>query len=448
MENRNSNLNSYNKIREEKVKGFKMNIDQDDLSVGRKYRQQEGLDDIYSESLNSYSDKDVKVKMEKRSRDLMRAQKRDDKKREKYIDKENTRIFRILWWVSVALVGIMLSTYAIVGMNDMLAIGRGVDKSVTISIPENPSVSDVSSILADKGVISEKQFFSLYTLITKGGDAFTQGTYEISTTKDYEAIINYLQSMANRTDTVMVTIPEGLSVREIAEHLKEERVLNDVDKFLELCNSDVFDENYEFISNLKNNDKRYYKLEGYLFPDTYECYINEDPEDTISKMLNAYEMRIYEKQNVDGYTNAVIISEQIEDSKYSMDEIITIASIIQAEAANLNDMYYISSVLHNRLDADVDLGVSSLGLDSTLYYPYKNRKDIPEDIKSDFKSRYNTYDNLGLPPGAINSPGLDAILAALNPNDTDYLYFCHDIEGQAYYADSLAEHISNLDMIG
>lgn len=446
--NINSNGSSLNKAREDKVKGFKLNIDSENLKVGRAYRRQEGIEDAYSESLNSFSHSEVKEKMEKNSRNFKRAQLKEEKKQEKFIDKENTGIFRIIWWVSVALVGIMLSTFAIVGLNDFLAINRKSEDTVVVSIPENPSIKEVSKILEDKGVINDSKFFRLYTGLTKSNDAFSQGTYEIATNKDYEAIINYLQSMANRTDTVFVTIPEGLTVRETAELLKENTVLNDVDKFLELCNSDIFDEDFEFIKNIDNADDRYYKLEGYLFPDTYECYVNEDPEDTIWKMLNAYEMRIYDEQEVESYGKEVIISELIEDSEYSMDQILIMASIIQAEAANLNDMYYIGSVLHNRLEADVDLGVSFLGLDSTIYYPYSSLDDIPDDIKDTFVSNYNTYNFMGLPAGAICNPGLDAILAALYPNDTSYMYFCHDKHGQAYYASTLYEHNANLSKIG
>lgn len=447
-----NNLNSSNRFansREEKVKNFKLNIDNENLSVGSQYRQQEGIEDIYTESLNSFSHENIKEQMKKNSIQLRREQIKEEKKQQKYIDRHNKWCVRIVWLVSVIFVGIMLSIYAIVGMNDLLAIGRTSNETVFVSIPDNPTIEQVSEILADKGVIKEEKFFTMYTKLTKSKDAFSQGTYEIATNKDYEAIINYLQSMANRTDTVVVTIPEGQSVREIAQILKENKILTDVDKFLELCNSDVFDDNYDFISNIGEVDDRYYKLEGYLFPDTYECYINEDPEDTISKMLNAYEMRVYEKQVVDSYgSEAVLVSEQIENSDYTMDEILTIASIIQAEAANSEDMYYISSVLNNRLEADIDLGVSTLSLDSTLYYPYDSREDIPEDIRNSFISKYDTYNFIGLPPGPICSPGLDAIIAALNPKDTSYLYFCHSKDGEAYYASNIYDHNYNLNLIG
>ena len=110
-------------------------------------------------------------------------------------------------------------------------------------------------------------------------------------------------------------------------------------------------------------------------------------------------------------------------------------------------MYYISSILHNRLTADSSLGVSSLGLDSTKFYPYRSLEDVPENDRSTYKSRYDTYDRKGLPYGPICNPGMDARIAALNPNSSDYYFFCHDSKGQAYYASTLEQQNANLEYI-
>ena len=436
-----------NTSRNERVKNFRLNIQQEDLSVGEQYRNQEGINES-EVSINSFSNDGVKTRMEKKSKHYAKEMKKEKKRQEKLIDKANTRIFRIVWWVSVAMVGLMLGIYLMTGLSDLLALDRLDENTVKINIPANPTIEQISEELYDKGVIKEKVFFSLYSNLTGNSQYFTQGKYEIKTNMDYEAIINYLQSMANRTDTVKVTIPEGESVLRIAEILKEAKVLSDVDRFLELCNSDYFDEDYDFIRDIKNGDKRYYKLEGYLFPDTYECYVNERPELTITRMLNVFEMRVYYDQNVEGYRKPVNIAKLVEKSDYSLDEILNIASIIQAEAANADDMYYISSILHNRLEADVDSGVSKLGLDSTLYYPYHDKKSVPEEKRDNFESTYNTYNFNGLPAGAINNPGMEAILAAIYPNDTSYMYFCHSKKGTPYYASTLYEHNLNLSWIG
>ena len=241
----------------------------------------------------------------------------------------------------------------------------------------------------------------------------------------------------------------NINVLEIANTLYDEGALEDKDKFLELCNSDQFDDDFSFIKAIDNKADRYYKLEGYLYPDKYDFYLNEEPESVIYIFLNNYESKMNEKQEFSGYDKTYTINQMIEESgtSYSLDEIMRIASIIQAEAADKDDMYYISSILHNRLSADESMGVSNLGLDSTKYYPYRSAVDIPSNVGSDYVSKYETYDKAGLPAGSICNPGMDAIKAAILPKETDYYFFCHDKDGQAYYATTLYGHNQNLEKI-
>lgn len=387
--------------------------------------------------------------MARESKQVLKQKKKEEKKALKAKNKYNRRTFRFIWIISVLIVGAMAAVYMITGMNDLLAVNRTDSSTVKIEIPENPTVDDVTKVLVDNKVIGEPSYFKLFVNLTKSADDFTQGTYEIRRNMDYEAIINFLSSNNNRTDTVSVTITEGESVLEIANTLKKNGALGDRDEFLSLCNSEKFDSDFDFIKAETNADKRYYKLEGYLYPDTYEFYRNENAESVIYKFLNNYETKINEKQTVDGYSKKTTVLKMVEesDTKYSLDQVMTIASIIQAEAADKEDMYYISSILHNRLTADSSLGVSSLGLDSTKFYPYRSLEDVPENDRSTYKSRYDTYDRKGLPYGPICNPGMDAIIAALNPNSSDYYFFCHDSKGQAYYASTLEQQNANLEYI-
>ena len=140
--------------------------------------------------------------------------------------------------------------------------------------------------------------------------------------------------------------------------------------------------------------------------------------------------------------------EQIESRGMTIDEIMTLASIIQLEAANEQDMYVISSILQNRLRDGAQRDIYTLDCDSTYYYPYHDADDVPADIKDTFASTYNTYNIQGLPPGPVCNPGLDAIMAAINPDDTNYYYFCHDADGTPYYAETAAGHQANLERAG
>lgn len=430
---------SLDEQRRKKAENFHLHISEDDY----------GFDTLPSETdeLNSYSGEEAREEIARKSKTALKKMKKEKKKELKQKNKYNRRYFRVFWIISVVIVGAMLSVYFITGMNDLLAINRTDNTKVTVEIPENPTVDEIAETLKSKGIINEPSYFKLYASVTKSGDSFTQGTYEMSKNMDYEAIINYLLSSNNRTDTVRVMISEGQNVLEIANTLKENGALNDVDAFLELCASDEFDEDFSFLKEIDNADERYYKLEGYLYPDTYEFYKNEDAESVIYKFLNNFEMRLSEKREVSGYDDLTTVNKLLKNSDYSLDEIMRIASIIQAEAANTEDMYNVSSIIHNRLTADVDMGVSNLGLDSTKYYPYRSASDVPESEGSDYTSKYDTYSKTGLPAGPICNPGMDAILAAINPNDTGYYYFCHDSDGNAYYASTLYEHQMNLEYI-
>lgn len=442
LDNNNFTQNNLEQQRRRRAENFHLNIsDNYDDDGENNYSK--------SEELNSYSGQDVKDKIAKQSKNALKKKKKAEKKELKAKNKYNRRYFRWFWIISVLIVGAMLSVFIITGMNDLLAINRTDSSKVKIEIPENPTLDDVAETLAKNKIIEQPSYFKMFATITKSADDFTQGTYEISKNMDYEAIINYLLSSNNRTDTVKVMITEGQNVIEVANTLKEKGAISSTDKFLELCASDNFDDDFSFLKEIKNGSDRYYKLEGYLYPDTYEFYKNEDAESAIYKFLNNYETKINEKRDVNGYDKLMTVNKLIKESnsKYSLDQIMIIASIIQAEAADVDDMYNVSSIIHNRLTADADMGVSNLGLDSTKFYPYRSAVDVPDGKGKNYTSKYDTYSKSGLPAGPICNPGMDAILAAINPNDTNYYYFCHDKDGNAYYASTIYEHEANLEYI-
>lgn len=471
-------FNAIKNARQQKIDSFKLNIEEnkesdasDEISSSKYEFGDEYVnfdDEISSSSrrkqpsqkqanrgeINSYSDENTKERI---ARDSERAQKKKEKEERKLAKekgKKNRLAFRIMWLCAVIVISVLVAQFLLVGVNDMLAIERTNADVVKIEIPANPTVDTVADILSDKGVISSTGYFKLYAAATGADDDFRQGNFEMRQNMDYEAIINYLQSNANRTDSVQLTFSEGMTVLEIADKLHSEGVLSDVNKFLELCNSNEFDEDFEFLQSIQNSSERYYKLEGYLYPDTYEFYLNEDPDLTISRFLSNFRRRvIYTKEKVDGYDKKVSVEQRALETGYTLDEIMTIASIIEAEAANTEDMYYISSILHNRLKADVDEGVQTLDCDSTTYYPYRNYENVPDSLKTSFVSRFDTYKVKGLPPGPVRNPGMEAIEAAINPYDTDYLFFCHsaatDTEpSYAYYATNIYDHEYNKSLAG
>ena len=470
MSNNNYSGGSFEDSRKKKIdefrRGFDKSVMSDDYDVDGAMVHEYSDDDSYvgystnstplrrrrSNEINSYSDSDTKKRIEKESKKALKQQSKENKRIEKNKAKRNQKMFNWVWVVMVVLMGIVLSQVLLVGIDDMLGISRKENSlSVEISVPDDPTIEELAQLLAEKGVINRPEFFILYANTTTSPEDFRQGEYTIETNKDYEAIINFLQSNVNRSDIVRVQITEGMNVVEIANKLHKEKVVENVQEFLDVCNSNDFDESFEFLKNQENRGERYYKLEGYLFPDTYDFYVNEDYESIITKMLNNFENKVYyEEEKYFDSKKSYSLSEFVEKTDYSMDEIITIASIIQAEAANKDDMYYISSILHNRLENGVEMGVSQLNCDCTVYYPYREYEDVPQSIRATYKSEYDTNSFSGLPAGPICNPSLEAIKAAIEPYDTNYYFFCHDSAengSQPYYSTTIEEHNYYLTII-
>lgn len=493
--------------RQKKIERFKLNIedidddsnddiifpdDEEDLLTDEPVSSRYDIPSRKSDEEEQLSEREA----ERRRRKALKAERQRKKKKAK----KNGCVFRVVWLVLVLILGVFVAEFLLVGINDLLGRNRGDEEKIIINVPKDANISEIADILYDNGVISNESYFKLYTKMTKDDDiVFTQGSYEMKNNMDYEAIINYLQSNANRVDTVNIRFTEGMTVLEIADKLAENKVC-DKEEFLKLCNSDEFDEDFTFLSaNRPKVSQTYYKLEGYLFPDTYEFYQGENAMTTIYRFLNNYETRMYyTKQRLEvkdsdedeEYTGPkpkldedgdimyddegnviyesdtdkrktkkyekLTIEEQAAKKGMTMDELMTLASMIQSEAANTEDMYNVSSVFHNRLSTLSNDGYSAYGeyirgmLDSdpTMYYPYK-KATLPDG----FESTYNTYKNAGLPAGPVCNPGMDAIKAALYPNDTMYYYFCHkaateDSDAVAYYAATSGDHQYNLSLAG
>jgi UPF0755 protein len=465
MSNNNEINDSELKLKQErrkKVESFHLNIDEDYLNEPysgerqqkRKNTQRSAAEKPMTDSqeITSFSGGKTKKELEKDMAKADKRQRKEAKKREKQKAKKNKRVFALVWWIMVIMAGIILAKYMLTGVNDMLAISRPEANEVSIKITKDNSFEDVVNILEKNGIINNTGFFKFYAHIVKAEDAFETGTFNLKTNMDYEAIIDYLENPYNQEKSVDVQITEGMSVVEIADKLVDAGVTADKDTFLDMCNSDKFDDDYSFIKDLGESAEngRYYKLEGYLYPDTYTFYENEDPELTVSRMLSNFaEKNVNTLYKSDGYDKKVSVEERALDTGFTFDQIITIASLIQAEAADTDDMYYVSSILHNRLDAGNASDYSRLGLDSTVYYPYRDAKSVPSEMGGKkYKSTYDTYNFAGLPTGPICNPSSEAIEAAINPKNTNYYYFCHDSStGEAYYASTYEEHQYNLSLI-
>lgn len=234
------------------------------------------------------------------------------------------------------------------------------------------------------------------------------------------------QEGSTASNTVRVTIPEGASAAEIGG-LTQEKGLFTRAEFLAQINRST--EASPLVQEIGDWENRAFLLEGYLFPDTYEFYKDATPEQVIQKLLNNIEKKITDAHKA-----------RARELGMRMDEVLSLASVIQAEAGDPKQMKTVSSALHNRLNSKSH---PKLECDVTIFYLEQDVQPYLTEDKDRFNSFYNTYKCTGLPEGPICNPGLNAIEAALYPEQTDYFYFATDKAGNYYYAKTLEEHNRN-----
>ena len=322
----------------------------------------------------------------------------------------------------------ILSYIGISCIGDMLAINRS-DESVEITIPEDSNYEEVIDILYDNDLIKNRLFCKLFTQYRDfDEETYLSGKYYLQSSMGLEGMLRDMMVSPVTAETIKLSFPEGWTVQQIFEKLEK----NDVSEASKLYSTIRSNYSYDFFIEIEDDNKRYLKLEGYLFPDTYDFYVGADTNYVIKKFLDNFESKWTDEYQA-----------RADKLGYTCDEIIIIASIIQKEADNVEQMKTISSIIHNRLNNDARY--PTLGCDSTGLYVSNYVTPIVGDAAGlSYYSYYDTRSNKGLPPGPICNPGMDAIKAALYPESTNYYYFAHDNSGKIYLAATLDEHNTNL----
>ena len=307
---------------------------------------------------------------------------------------------------------------------DLCAFNRGTIEEVTVEVTADDTLSDVADKLQDAGLIKYKWFFRLFAAFSHAEEEIGIGTYTLNTDMDYRALIVGMHSSSGNlnADTVTVTIPEGYTVRQTIALLAEKGV-NTEEALTEAAQTATFD--YDFIDNDSEDISR---LEGYLFPDTYEFYVGHNARDALKKLIDNFVSRLGD----DGMA-------QVEASGYSLEEIITIASLIEEETDG-SDQANIASVIYNRLNNPSYETAGLLQIDASLLYALPDHEGAITNEDKAVDSPYNLYKYKGLPPTPISNPGLTAIEAALEPAQTNYYYYALGTDGKHHFSTTLAEH--------
>lgn len=355
-------------------------------------------------------------------------------KKKKRRKKNNGRlIFGLIMTAVIVAVAVFCAAFVLKFARDFVGIGKS-SVEVVVEIPMNSGTADIAEILADEGIIDSTYFFRFYSRVKGSDGTFVAGSHVLSPDMSYENIVHELQQGAVDTrESVDITFPEGIDLLDAAQKLEENNVCSASDFIREFNNSSF---GFDFEKLVKVSAMKFYKMEGYLFPDTYTFYVEEDPKIVVKKIYRNFETRI----TPDIYA-------RMDDLGLEFEEMLTMASMVQAEASSVYDMKRVASVFRNRL-ADPD-NYPLLQSDPTRKYVEEVIKPNIEFPSKEMFKAYNTYEGAGLPPGPICNPGLDAINAVLYPADTDYYYFCANVDtGEVYYARTNEEHEANLILAG
>ena len=346
--------------------------------------------------------------------------------------RKRRRINPVLYILCVLVASAILAGVGWLLASDLCAFSRDIPSTtkITIEITADDDMGSIAEKLQDAGLIRYKWFFRLFAAVTGASEEVGIGTYELNTDMDYHALIAGMRSSSGNlsAETVTVTIPEGYTVRQTIALLAEKGV-NTEEALTEAAQTGDFD--YDFIDNESEDLSR---LEGFLFPDTYEFFVNEDPSHAICRLLDNFSQRMDDE-----------LMTQVEESGYSLEEILIIASLIEKETDG-KDRTNIASVIYNRLN-NVGETYHKLEIDAAVIYGlgYANGENYAgpltqADLNKD--TPYNLRMHEGLPPTPICNPGLASIRAALEPADTNYYFYALGKDGVHHFFKTYREHVN------
>lgn len=357
----------------------------------------------------------------------------------------------VLLSVGALALGVMAAVNVIGGMRDITGLAKP-NRQTDFEINASMGVNEIVDNLHAAGVIDMPTLMKTYMKLTKQESGFLNGMYTLSSNMSYNDLLATLKTEKTYSQTVDVAIPEGLTAAQIGKLLEENFVCRAVD--FETCYKAKLNK-YDFEEGIEADPNRLNMLEGYIFPDTYQFYVIDDMKKYPNFDTKKYAERVAEKM-FSHFEEQITRSmrSRMSELGLTLDETIRLASLIQWEGYDEENMAMISSVFHNRLnDPETYPQLQSDTTDTYIDEVIKpSTNSLNKEKMQAVTDAYDTYKCEGLPAGAICNPGLDAINAALYPADTDYYYFVASNSGEFFWARTLEGHeenvayVSQLDM--
>ena len=346
------------------------------------------------------------------------------------------RVWLVSFWVCFSLLFLML----VVGVSGLYYVWNQLSPTkagppVEVTITKGMSANSVSKLLEENGIIKNSFIFGYYLVLKEEGANFQAGRYELKPGMDKLEVIAKLNAGdVMKQETVKFTIPEGYSILQIADKLAAEGIA-DRDKFLALTNEQRTWSGAETVLFIpKELPTAKYRLEGYLFPDTYEVVKGVSEEEIILRLLKEQDRKLS--------TLPEDWVDQLDKLNISMHQMLTVASIIEREVMVDEERAKVAGVIYNRLAEPMRLQV-----DATIQYALGEQKELLSYEDTELDDPYNTYTIDGLPPGPIANPSLESIKAALYPEEHNYLFYVTKKDGSNthLFAETYQQHQRNIE---
>lgn len=436
VETSENKTDAVNEAAQERISEHKASLDQLFYEMDKEKEQEEKSGNV-TESSPAAEDENTEAAPLEFHNDYSAQKNKTPKKKKKKKKKKKVRF-------NGSIVGGLTLTIVIITMSIVLATGAitlgmeylGINKSdneITLNIPEGSTNDEIADILVEKKIIENKKLFKV-ALKLNNPKALYPGDIKLSPNLGYSNIIEKLATMRESYETVTITIPEGSTLLQVANKLEKNDVCSAED-FLFQFNTK---QDTVLDSHVTSNPDAFYSMEGYFFPDTYEFYVEDSAYNIVSIVREHFSSKITDE-----------MYERMDELDMDLNEVITLASIVQWESGSVEDMPKVASVFINRMN-DPDT-FPTLQSDATKNYVKKVIKKVETSstMIDRYTNCYDTYTCMGLPAGPVCNPGLDAINAVLYPEDTDYYYFCNNLEtGESFFAETYKQHKKNLKKAG
>lgn len=348
------------------------------------------------------------------------------------------KVFNIKKFIIFIFVLCVIVCGVLVGSYFYMVNSHGKDESVSLVINSGDTYSTIADKLKSEGLIKSTLYYKIYIKLNKPKD-LTYGKYTLNKSYNLNELISAFEAGGqNTSETKKITFVEGKNMRYVISKITENFSFSESEILSKLSDNSYLDtliNKYWFLTDEIKNKNIYYSLEGYLYPDTYEFYSTASLEDIFGSLLDNMNKKLTPYKS------------EIESSKYTVHQMLTLASIVELEAGSSNDRKGVSGVFYNRLNDNW-----SLGSDVTTYYAEK-LDNWSVDLKLSQLNKCNAYNtrstcmNGKLPVSPICNPGSDSIVASIEPTKHKYYYFVADKNGKTYFNETDSAHVKTVNKL-